>query len=340
MLNAVFNCPRCGKPVGDIPPRGRLVAICPGCRIKYEVLHGHVTDGTVQEIVVREGTHNFPTPVVAQRYDLRFEYPTGKREEIAFQLPDNEPRVSIRPGDLLYLIYLMRGESRSELLTVDNATTGKVTILASPTDTAAKKAWGIGGGIGLLGILFLAGAGVPMVIALAAGGTLCVGFGVALPRLLMPDASISPDELRDLDANQKLLWEKLRLQGSRTQAVRSVAEKTEIRDRLTALRAKMLGVGAQLYEKRIPTIDRAIALTESQIDIAGKLASGYERSIQMIEIELEAGVAAQALDSDAAGHITASLAEMRELEEQQAELGRQVSANDEVEALLRSGNRE
>jgi len=336
VLNAVFNCPRCGRPVGDIPPRGRLVAICGKCRIKYEVLHGHVADGTVQEVVVRQPTHNFPAAVVAQRYDLRVEYPTGKREEITFQLPDNEPRISIRPGDLLYLIYLMQGEERTHLLTVDNATTGKVTILASPTDVATKKAWFIGGGAGLLALLFLTGAGAPGAIALGVGGALCVGLGVALPHLLMPSPDISPDELRDLDASQKLLWEKVRLQASRTQAVRTAAEKIEIRDRLAALRVKMLGVGAQLYEKRIATLDRAIALTDSQVEVAGKLAAGYERSIQMIEIELEAGAAAVALDDDAANHITASLAEMRELEEQQSELMRQISANDDVDALLRT----
>jgi hypothetical protein len=73
----------------------------------------------------------------------------------------------------------------------------------------------------------------------------------------------------------------------------------------------------------------------TQLELDGRLRDGYERSIQMIEIEIEAGATADAVESVTAPHITANLAAMRDLEEQQAELVRQLQANSEVEALLK-----
>jgi hypothetical protein len=74
----------------------------------------------------------------------------------------------------------------------------------------------------------------------------------------------------------------------------------------------MQNVGLDLYRPRIETIDRGIALIDTQMELEKRLRDGYERSIQMIEIE------------------------MHDLEAEQAELGRQLAANAEVEALLKS----
>ncbi len=73
---------------------------------------------------------------------------------------------------------------------------------------------------------------------------------------------------------------------------------------------------------------------DAQLELETRLRDRYARSIQMLEIELEAGAAAAALDAAEPPHIAATLSEMRELEDQQAELARQIAANAEVEALL------
>jgi hypothetical protein len=99
----------------------------------------------------------------------------------------------------------------------------------------------------------------------------------------------------------------------------------------------MLGVGAELYQARVTAIDRALGLIDAQLALEHRLHGGYTRSIQMLEIELESGAAADAFDAPAATHLADTLTEMRELEQQQSDLARQIAANAEVEALLKSG---
>jgi hypothetical protein len=160
--------------------------------------------------------------------------------------------------------------------------------------------------------------------------------GVALGYRFMPRANITSAEEAQLTATQHLLSEKLNLEAARAETVRRIEAREEIRDRLLSLRAKMRKVGLELYLPRIAALDAALATIGQQHALEGRLREGYERSIQMIEIELESGAAADALDT-AAPHIEATLSEMRDLEEQQAELNRQLAANVEVEGLMRDG---
>ena len=38
----MINCPNCGKPLGEIPSSGVLVAMCAHCRFKFEARRGVV----------------------------------------------------------------------------------------------------------------------------------------------------------------------------------------------------------------------------------------------------------------------------------------------------------
>jgi hypothetical protein len=74
------------------------------------------------------------------------------------------------------------------------------------------------------------------------------------------------------------------------------------------------------------------------VAIETRLRDAYERSIAMLEIELEAGAAENVMETLEAPHIAAGFAELRDLEEQQRELARQIAANAEVEGLLRGAS--
>lgn len=112
-------------------------------------------------------------------------------------------------------------------------------------------------------------------------------------------------------------------------------KKLDLRTRLVALRRKMRALALPAYAPRIASIDSALVMLDRQIDMDRRLCAGYDRSIGMIEVELEAGAAVDQMDANISEAIEESMRELRELEDSQAELERQLSANIEVEELLK-----
>jgi hypothetical protein len=330
----VLSCPKCGQALGEVPANGRLNAICARCRLQYEVVRGRVAVAESRQIIVRAATKG-QAAMYGQQQSVRVELASGRAEVVDFELPDANAPLVARRGDVFYSIYLMRGARREQLLSVHNTTTGSSLTLSLPGEKATTKAWLFAGGIAAVVFVTTIGAGLsPLLdVGLAVGSF--VGLGIGLGHQFMPRAEISPEEAVQLTAAQTLLAEKLNLETARAHAVQALASRQELRERVVALRAKMLNVGLDIYQPRIAVLDRAIALMTTQLELDGRLRDGYERSIQMIEIEIEAGATADAVESVTAPHITANLAAMRDLEEQQAELVRQLQANSEVEALLK-----
>lgn len=126
-----------------------------------------------------------------------------------------------------------------------------------------------------------------------------------------------------------------KLSASRAYHVDMLHDKTTLRRRLVSLRDKMQVVALPAYRHRIESIDRALVTIDRQIAIASRLREGYDKSITMIEIELESGAAAHHMHEDVGALIAESIHELRMIEESQEELARQLEANVEVELLLR-----
>jgi hypothetical protein len=126
-----------------------------------------------------------------------------------------------------------------------------------------------------------------------------------------------------------------KLTASRAYHLTMLHEKGALRRRLVALRDKMEAVALPAYRHRIASVDVALATIDKQMAIASQLREGYDKSITMIEIELESGDAAHHMHEDISALIAESIHELRTIEESQAELARQLEANVEVELLLR-----
>jgi hypothetical protein len=128
---------------------------------------------------------------------------------------------------------------------------------------------------------------------------------------------------------------RLELLAARNGHAQHLKEKSELRQRLLTLRAKMRALGLAAYQPRIETLGHALRTLERQVEVITRLRGGYDRSIAMIDIELESGVAVSELDDEVAATMVAAMHELKELEASQAELARQLEANVEVELLLR-----
>lgn len=208
---------------------------------------------------------------------------------------------------------------------------------------AAATTWALTvGGLTTAAIAFWFGAvnGSPgtAVLVAGAGG---IASGALLKRGLTPARGHRPARRRPprgpFATVAQLQHGRHMLLRSRNEHAQHLKEKLDVRQRLVRLRERMRELGLAAYEPRIASIDRAVATIDRQVDVISRLRDGYDRSIRMIEIELEAGAAAETLSEDVGAMIVSAIRELKSLEASQAELARQLEANIEVEQLLRAG---
>jgi hypothetical protein len=333
MANAVFSCPKCGQILGDIPPQGLLTSVCGDCRLRYQVVRGRVTAAEATVSVIRSATVH-GAAVSEWAYVIRLSLASGRAELIEFRLTEPET-FTAHNGDIVSAVYLMRGTGRDSLLSIHNGTLGERVVLALPGEGATKKAWLLAGGVGVAAFVVLGSLTGDPGIGFFVGALSFVGTGTALRHRLMPRVYVSPDEHARLSATQHMLAQKLDLEDARTRIVQGMESRFELRERLMSLRTKMERLGLEIYAPRIAAMNKGVAAIDDQLRLEARLRDAYERSISMLEIELEAGAAVNAMEGMDAPHIAATFAEMRDLEQQQRELTRQIEANAEVEGLLR-----
>lgn len=137
---------------------------------------------------------------------------------------------------------------------------------------------------------------------------------------------------------EQLVAAKTRFTLSRAVVGKGLKDKQDLRRRLMSLRTKMEDVALPQYRPRIASIDMALVTIDKQIAMGTRLRDGYDKSITMIEIELESGVAADQMHEDISAAIFEAMRELKALEASQAELALQLEANVEVEQLLRPRN--
>ena len=197
------------------------------------------------------------------------------------------------------------------------------------------------GGVTTAAIAFVVGMtdgdATTAVLSASLGG---IASGTVLRNVMTP-SSAEPRKRRRIKhramyaSTEQLKAARQKLTASRVYHVKMLKDKHDLRRRLVALRDKMEAVALPAYRPRIASIDTALVTIDKQIAIATRLRDGYDKSITMIEIELESGAAADHMNEDISAMIAESVRELRTIEASQAELARQLEANVEVELLLR-----
>lgn len=168
----------------------------------------------------------------------------------------------------------------------------------------------------------------PVALAVAGIGGLFTGLLLHRPR-----SGGRTDGRLTFRTPEQLRLARQRLIDARAAHAERLKERQGVRRRLGDLLGKMRQVGLSAYSTRIATVERGLATLDRQIAVIAQLRDGYDRSLRMIDIELEAGHAADLLDEDIGVAIGVAMYELRLLEESQVDLARQLEANDEVEGL-------
>ena len=307
--------------------------MCGSCTFKYELSSGHVVALDSQKVQVRVGVDS-----VRRRYYRHYELVlrTSARETLRFRFDTDrdDEWIRMRPGEPAAVVYGMRGTKRNELLFVLNRASRERYILGHPGQTAKARSTMYGVLAGAVAGTAAAMASAPLLLAVVAAGA--SGFAVrhGLSRILPPRHALRPHEQLILSSRQALLAQKRTLLELRAGVRDDVERRGTLRERLRSLRTKMLAVRIDAYASRVETIDRALATLEEQIDVDLLLVAEYDRTLQIVDIEYEASLAADAISSEGSAVIDARLAELRDAEELRAETTRRLAANAEVERLL------
>lgn len=195
-----------------------------------------------------------------------------------------------------------------------------------PSAIALVSAMTVAGAVAFF--LAASDSSTPVALAIAGGGGLLSG-------LVMQRHRRRPDDRLTFRTPDQLVQARQRLVAARAVHATTLRERQGVRRRLNDLLVRMRQAGLTAYSTRVATIERGLVTLDRQIAVIARLRDGYDRNLRMIDIELEAGHAADLLDEDIGSAIGDAMYELRLLEESEADLARQLEANDEVEGLLR-----
>jgi|GEM_PF-6068057 len=328
----MFVCPKCGTSLGETGPTGVLEAVCSGCRYKFQVMCGRVVELTSGLVPVQYRFTSFANRY-QRAYELRLDLPTSLIV-LGLHTRGSDDSITVRRGDIVSVVHTMKGSVREDLLSLVNETTGERFSLGSISGKARRWA-SLGSGVVATSVA---------VVAIAAGASEAVVIGVplfalvsswlGLTRYLSPVQTLSPGVRAGLGVQQGLLGRKQVMQSHKRRIDADGHAKLALIARLTELQRKMRSVALPSYEPRIDAIGSALAALDAQLALDRQLSACYERSIMMVDIEYESGVARGALDTDAGEEMTEKFDELRALEERHAHMTRELEANGEIARLL------
>jgi hypothetical protein len=335
-MDSLIKCDRCGAVLAEVPERSLVHAICANCHFKYQIIHGRVAENASQAVARQHPwTHRSH---VYREYELQLDL-VREREIVRFSIHERDTPLPAREGDGVVVVHSMRGRELEELLYVQNVTTNDVLRIGHPGARANRSA--TRAAMLVFVLLFVAAVAVgeerqALFLTLFASSVILSSLAWRwIHERMLPTHALPADVEESRRMTQRLLERKDMCLSRLTLVEQSLSQNEARRARLRSLGTKMLDVGLDIYKPRFAAIDRGLATLDRQKAIDVSLRDGYLLALKMIEIELETGEATDQLEVDVAPVLLQKLDELKELEERQADLVRELQANIEVEQLLR-----
>lgn len=328
----IFNCPACKAPIADLSGPGVTEVTCARCRFSYRIFTGHVVACASRTITVRNQVGNNLTE--KQLFELQLEMEAGTRRVINFEVEGVNRSISMAANDLVSVVYSLRKKKRiEELLSVVNHTSVVTYELAEVGERSRNVALVLT--VGVSALAFAAFVSLGPLVAVLGTGAAGVASHVGFRRLFAPTTKLPPDENRKLEQVRTLLERKQEMEGQLVRVEQERRNRTVLKTRLEQLRAKMESVDPQLYQLRIERVTSAVAMLDQQIRLDDQLVDGYQRTVAMLEIEVESNTHVDELSEDIAEILRDRADQLAAIRERNEDLQLQLAANQEVERLLR-----
>lgn len=263
-----------------------------------------------------------------------FQITTADRtlKRLQFSIPGKADVVPVHSGDIVSVLYTMQGYVMKKLVAIANHTTGKQYILPNPIPSSTHHiTLLLTAATGFVVLSFFGGFNVVLASVLSATGVLAYLKLTHTAQLTNPRLEDQPMGQRLL-ADQRLLAQQRRMQ-QRLEELRHERQSSQVLiEQLEALKQKMSHVDQALYSSRIERAMGAVNILKQQIVNNHRLVRAYERTLKMIEIEIDTSwIAEQLPDAENFNRtIVERLAELKAIEEQNQTLKLQLAAYEEV----------
>ena len=330
-MDKTVICPKDQRLLGEIDAAGNFLGTCPRCKCQYGVRFGKIYQQSSRQVTVQRQTKN-QRGYYRYEYEFRILQPGGRLYPLEFSIPGQDDRLGVRLNDEVAIIFQADATGDvGRVLRVRNQTTGRDHYVASPK-TGLGTAIILGGAVVFAGLvigqLLPTFLGIPLFIAAIAGSVF-----VGKAYLKSKQVKLSPEQQRAVQQSRALLEEKTTLTQKLAKLEQELATAEEQFHRLKSLYERMIKADPTAYASRIQTLQAAGMLMESNIEALNKLVAEYRKTLEIIDIEYESGHVTKEFLSSPNSLVSQKLAELKQIEAQNADILAQLQANEEVRQL-------
>jgi hypothetical protein len=328
-----LQCPSCGKAIANLSYHSLHSQVsCQSCQKRYGVVYGKLSRrSSIQEALLYL-TSQFPS-LYKRHYTLQITTADRNLRDLQFSIPGKADVVPVYAGDMVSVLYTMHGFVMKKLVAIANHTTGKNYILPTPVPSLSQH--GLTLAAILAGFAFLAVSGkFSLFLLLLTGATslltyLKLAHTAKLSHLPL-DRQAHPS--RQLLADQQMIAQQQRIKQRLQELSHDSQANQFLIEQISGLMEKMTAVDPPLYSARLHRSSNAIKILKQQITNNRRLEREYQRTMKMIEIEIETSWIADQLPNgeNFSRKILGRLAELKDIEDQNESLKLQLGAYEEV----------
>ncbi len=329
-----LNCPTCDRAIADLHHKASHQQVkCLSCKREYGVVYGKLSQRTTMQEVLLFLKSTLPS-FYKRHYSFQITTADRTLKQLQFSVPGKADSVPVNSGDIMSVLYTMQGYVMQKLVAIANHTTGKQYILPTPVPSTSRHL-----------ALFLIAMGCLLTLSFLGGWNWFVTAGLSAIGLLSyfkfsNTANLTSPPLEGQARLGKRLLQDQRLLAQQRKLEQRVGELQHehkatqmLIHQLETLKQKMSQIDPALYAARIHRANHAMNLLKQQLVNNQRLVREYERTLRMIDIEVETTwIADQLPDSDHFSRsILTRLAELKQIEDQNQDLKDQLAAYEEVQ---------
>jgi hypothetical protein len=234
---------------------------------------------------------------------------------------------------MVSVLYTMQGYVMKKLVAIANHTTGKNYILPTPVPSLSQHVITLTAV--LAGFAFLAFSGkFSLFLLLLTSATSLLTYLKLAHTVKLSNLPLDrqPQAGKRLLADQQMIAQQQRIKQRLHELAHDSQANQFLIEQISTLMEKMTAVDPPLYSARLYRSSNAIKILKQQIANNRRLEREYQRTLKMIEIEIETSWIADQLPDveNFSRKILGRLAELKEIEDQNETLKLQLNAYEEV----------
>jgi hypothetical protein len=320
------KCPNCRYTLYladlDDDRQGQVYTFCcPQCQFLYGRVYGTVTAFTS---TLEAGETKQHSPIYRRRYGLGLRSPSGHLQFFEFVLSGKTEKSLFMSGDRGSVVFTTKDQHLLDLVSVTNHTLERTLLLTEPGQKAQVLGWKVGWAVAAFTLItsLVCWIAIPdLAKPLILGAVpLSIGAGFAATQQYKPRVQ-GKKMMERLLQEQHYQAQICRFQAKLTELELEQASTHRTMKRFQALHQRM-HKNIEIYESRLPTVDKAIKLLDGQDGVLEKLIQGYSQMVDVFEIELETLYLTEALPTpdSLSDRLLTIQTEMKTLEAQKEQL--------------------